>query len=165
MNHIVFIAMGSNLGNRSRALLDAVEHMAPEIKLVSFSKIYETPPWGYEDQPLFLNQVFIGQTNLSPDHLLVKLKDIEQGIGRQPNFRYGPRHIDLDILFYDNLHIVTDDLTIPHPEIEKRAFVLVPLLEIAPEFVHPVSKKTIAALAAEIETDTIKEYQVNKKRI
>lgn len=133
--------------------------MPPDIIPVSFSKVYETPPWGYEDQPPFLNQVIKARTHLSPSELLKRLKEIERELGRQPIFRYGPRLIDLDILFYDEMEYKSEDLTIPHPEIANRAFVLVPLMEIAPNYIHPVIHKKISDLAAQVETEGIIEYR------
>ncbi len=158
-NHVVFIALGSNIGDRARALNEASELMPPDIIPVSFSKVYETPPWGYEDQPPFLNQVIKARTHLSPPALLKRLKEIEQKLGRKPIFRYGPRLIDLDILFFDDLEYKSEKLTIPHPEIDNRAFVLVPLMEIAPNYIHPVCHKKIVDLAAHVEVDSIIEFR------
>ena len=157
--HMVFIALGSNIGDRVRALKEASELMPPDIIPVSFSKVYETPPWGYEDQPPFLNQVIKARTHLSPPALLIKLKKIEQELGRQPVFQYGPRLIDLDILFYDDLEYKSEDLTIPHPEIATRAFVLIPLMEIAPNYIHPVSHKKISDMASQVSVDNIIEFR------
>ena len=157
--HIVFIALGSNIGDRERALNKACDLMPPDITPVAFSKVYETPPWGYEDQPPFLNQVIKARTCLSPPMLLKRIKEIEQELGRQPNFRYGPRLIDLDILFYDDLEYKSEKLTIPHPEIATRSFVLVPMMEIAPNYIHPVNHKKIADMAAQIDIDSIIEFR------
>ncbi len=157
--HIVFIALGSNIGDRVKALNNASDLMPPNIIPISFSKVYETPPWGYEDQPPFLNQVIKARTHLSPPALLKRLKEIERELGRQPIFRYGPRLIDLDILFYDDLEYKSEKLTIPHPEIANRAFVLVPLMEIAPNYIHPVNHKKIVDIAAQIEVDHIIEFR------
>jgi len=156
---MVFIALGSNIGDRVRALNEASDLMPPDIIPISFSKVYETLPWGYENQPLFLNQVIKARTHFSPPALLKRIKGIEQELGRQPNFRYGPRLIDLDILFYDDLEYKSKELTIPHPEIANRAFVLVPLMEIAPNYIHPVNHKKIADMAAWVEKDSIIEFQ------
>ena len=157
--HTVFISLGSNLGDRARAIKEAGGLLSPDITTLCFSKIYETPPWGFEDQPLFLNQVIKVQTRLTPLALLKTLKGIEQKLGRKQNFLYGPRLIDLDILFYDSLVYISEQLTIPHPEIINRAFVLVPLMEIAPNFIHPVNHQTISDLAARLELATIIEFQ------
>lgn len=157
--HTVFIALGSNIGDRMKALKEASDLLPPDINSVSFSKVYETPPWGYEDQSPFLNQVIKAQTHLSPCEVLKRLKEIERELGRQPIFRYGPRLIDLDILFYDEMEHKSEELTIPHPEIANRAFVLVPLMEIAPNYIHPVTHKKIVDMAAQIETGSIIEYR------
>lgn len=158
-DHTVFIALGSNIGDRLCALKKARHLMLSDIIPISFSKIYETPPWGYADQPSFLNQVIKGQTSLSPIALLEKLKEIELELGKQPIFRYGPRVIDLDILFYDNLIYESEKLTIPHPEIVNRAFVLVPLMEIAPNYIHPSCGKKISDLTAQINIENIIKYR------
>ena len=123
------------------------------------SRVYETPPWGYEEQPAFLNQVLQVETELDPPALLRHLKRIEKKLGRRATFRYGPRAIDLDILFYADLIYSTDSLQIPHPLATERAFVLVPMLEIAPDFVHPVLGKSIRDLARKVDCSGITVYK------
>lgn len=142
----VFLALGSNLGDRLANLHTAVDALAPEVHVLAKSRVYETPPWGYADQPAFLNMAVQAETDLTPEALLRRLKQIEVEVGRQPSFRYGPRQIDLDILFYDDLVLESDVLTVPHPRLHERAFVLVPLLDLAPEWMHPVLGKSVASL-------------------
>jgi 2-amino-4-hydroxy-6-hydroxymethyldihydropteridine diphosphokinase len=144
----VYLGLGSNLGDRAGYLRRARENLAPEVKLLRASSVYETPPWGYSDQPAFLNQVVEVQTDLEPEALLAKLKGIESELGRVKNFRYGPRCIDLDILFYENCVYQSERLTIPHPSLAERAFVLVPMNELAPNFIHPLLHKPISELLA-----------------
>ena len=157
----VFIGSGSNLGNRLTALDTAAKLLAPDIRVLKASKVYETPPWGYEDQPAFLNQVLQVETELDPPALLMFLKRIELKMGRKATFRYGPRTIDLDILFYDGLIYSTDSLQIPHSLASERAFVLVPMREIAPEFIHPVLGKTMTELARAVVSTAITIYEEN----
>ena len=149
-NHSIFIALGTNLGNRGANLQAARGALGKSIILNRTSAIYETAPWGYLDQPNFLNQVVSGQIDLSPQALLVLLKRLERELGREPTFHYGPRAIDLDILFYDDLILETPELTIPHPHLAERAFVLIPLAEIAPEWQHPMFHQSIQELASQV---------------
>ena len=123
------------------------------------SKVYETPPWGYENQPAFLNMAVKCETNLEPESLLKRLKQLEVQLGREQSFRWGPRLIDIDILFYNDLILESESLTIPHPRLHERAFVLVPLADIAPDFIHPVLKKTIKELLAGVNMDDIHPYK------
>src|SRR5271157_2882601 len=159
MNHIIYLALGTNLGDRIANLRAAIEALSPEIKVIVESKVYETPPWGYEDQPAFLNMAVKGETGLKPESLLKRLKQLEVQLGREQSFRWGPRLIDIDILFYDDLILESESLTIPHPRLHERAFVLVPLTDIAPDFIHPVLKETIKELLASADTDDIHPYK------
>ena len=147
---IAYIGLGTNLGDRKENLSKAIEAISLKMSISKQSSLYETTAWGYTDQPDFLNQVIQVETDLSPLRLLNFLKKTEVELGRVENFRYGPRLIDIDILFYDDLVITTSRLQIPHPMLPERAFVLVPLNEIAPEYIHPILKKTVAELLAEL---------------
>ena len=144
----VFLGIGTNLGDRERNLQEARAALSQRLEILKESSIYQTAPWGYLDQPAFLNQVIEAQTALSSLNLLDFLKQTEKQLGRQANFRFGPRLIDLDILFYGNRIIQTPRLQVPHPRLTERAFVLKPLAEIAPEFVHPQNKQTVTQLLA-----------------
>lgn len=155
----VYLGLGSNLGDRAGFLRQARASLPPEVNLLCASSIYETPPWGYTDQPAFLNQVIEVETGLEPEELLAKLKAVEKVLGRVKNFRYGPRCIDLDILFYGNRIFQSNQLTIPHPALAERAFVLVPMHELNPDFIHPQLKKSIAELLAVLDDREVKLYQ------
>lgn len=146
MEHKIYLALGTNLGDRTNNLRDAVAAFAPEVRVFAQSPIYETAPWGFDDQPDFLNQVIAAETDLSPLALLAHLKDIESRLGRKPSFRNGPRIVDLDILFYDDCVVQEDELVIPHPRLHQRAFVLVPLVDLAPTFQHPILRCNIQTL-------------------
>lgn len=151
MSERVFIALGTNLGDQEANLQRAKAALSPEVHLVRESPIYETAPWGFEDQPNFLNQVIEARTDLSPRALLAHLKAIEARLGRQKTFRNGPRLIDLDILFYGSRIIRENDLEIPHPRLADRAFVLVPLKDLAPDFVHPELGRTVETLCSAVD--------------
>lgn len=146
-----YLSLGSNLGQREDNLRQAVARIASLMAVVAVSPVYETPPWGVTDQPDFLNICLAGQTTLLPRPLLTALKAIETQMGRQPTYRWGPRLIDIDLLFYGDWIISDADLVIPHPRLAERAFVLAPLADIAPNFVHPQNHKTVSAMLAELD--------------
>lgn len=146
----VYLSLGTNLGERLDNLATARAMLSPDVRVEKLSSVYETAPWGYSDQANFYNQVLLGKTMLTPLRLLNKLKQIEKMMGREQTFRYGPRVIDLDILFYESRIINTKRLQIPHPRLQERAFVLVPLVEIAPDFVHPQLGLTVQALLDQV---------------
>jgi 2-amino-4-hydroxy-6-hydroxymethyldihydropteridine diphosphokinase len=158
MSHRVFLALGSNLGDRLANLQAAQQAMPPCVRLRSESPVYETPPWGYLEQPAFLNQVVEAETDLSPADLLSYLKGLEVQLGRQEAVRYGPRTIDLDILFYDELVMEAPGLSIPHPRMAERAFVLVPLTDLAPDLRHPLEGKTVQELLQQVDSSGITRF-------
>lgn len=161
--HIVYLALGSNLENRAANLKEAVSSLPPQMEVKARSKIYETPPWGYTDQPSFLNQVVKVKTYLDPEPLLKHLKRLEIALGRKANFRNGPRLIDIDILFYDDLILETSSLVIPHPRLHERGFVLMPMMDIAPDLLHPVKDKKIREMVAFCDLSGIVLYEEKDK--
>ena len=143
-----YLGLGSNLGDRTKNLKLAIERLSQNLIIKKKSSVYETEPVGYEEQPLFLNMVISVITRFKPLELLHFIKQVEAELGRKPSFRNAPRLIDIDILFYENIVLQTDELTIPHQLMTERAFVLAPLSEIAPDLVHPVSQTMVADLLA-----------------
>ena len=160
MEHLnrVFIALGANLGNRLSNLRQAVRALPPEVHPIRISSVYETLPWGVEQQPAFLNAALEAVTPLKPGALLAYLKEIETRLGRRPGIRYGPRLIDLDILFYGMQVVNLPGLEIPHPHLHERAFVLVPLADLAPDWLHPVLQRTVWDLLKEVDQGGVQLY-------
>jgi 2-amino-4-hydroxy-6-hydroxymethyldihydropteridine diphosphokinase len=149
--HIVYLALGTNLGDRLANLKEAIAALTPQMEVKTKSQVYETPPWGYEDQPKFLNQVVKVTTYLDPELLLKHLKRLEVALGRKVSFPNGPRLIDIDLLLYDDLVLNKPSLVIPHPRLHQRGFVLLPLMDIAPDLVHPIHKKSVREMAAQCD--------------
>lgn len=147
----------------------ALDHLRVQVELNAISAVYETEPVGYLAQPAFLNLVCRGSTQLSVDELLLATKSIERELGRRPSFRNAPRPIDIDILFYDSVCMESEHLTIPHPRFSERAFVLVPLAEIAPTFSDPRTGKSMQELLAEVsvtgvvKTNIILDKEISKE--
>ena len=146
--HLVYLALGSNVGNRAANLKAAIAALPPQMEVMAKSRVYETPPWGYVNQEKFLNQVLQVQTYLKPEQLLKHLKRLEVALGREASFQNGPRLIDIDILFFDDLVFESPIVTIPHPRLHERGFVLMPLMDLAPDLVHPLKKQSIRELIA-----------------
>ena len=144
---LVYLGIGSNLGIREDNCLMAISLLEENgLKITKRSAMHETTPWGIKDQPKFINMAIEAETNISPLELLSIIKKIEGEMGRQPAMKWGPRVIDIDILLYGDKLLCEADLTIPHPLMHEREFVLRPLSEIAPDIVHPVLGKTIKEL-------------------
>ncbi|MCD6518948.1 MAG: 2-amino-4-hydroxy-6-hydroxymethyldihydropteridine diphosphokinase [Anaerolineae bacterium] len=147
----VFLGLGANLGSRERNIHQAITKLEEKgNRVLSLSPLYETEPWGIKEQPRFLNAACLIETPYSPQALLKVLKTIEKEMGRVPTVRYGPRPIDLDILFYDMLCLCSSDLIIPHPGTLERATVLVPLADIAPHLKHPLTEQSISEHLAQL---------------
>jgi len=143
-----YLSLGSNMGDREANVRKALDHLAtnPRIRVMKVSSLYETAPIGVTDQNDFFNAVALIETDLDPTDLLDAILDIEKIVGRVRNLRWGPRVIDIDILLYDDVEINTPELTIPHPEMMNRAFVLIPLAEIAPDLELPGGLKPSEAI-------------------
>lgn len=152
-SHKIYLALGGNLGDRPANLQVAINKLQVEghLEVKKLSPLYETAPVGYTDQPDFLNMALSAVTDLEPLALLAYLKEIEAALGRQPGFRNGPRPIDLDIVFYDNSILDEPDLQIPHPRLRGRGFVLQPLNDLTPDYIHPVYGLSVAELLAEVD--------------
>lgn len=155
---VVYIGIGSNIGAREDNCLRAIGLLEENgLRITRRSSVYETEPWGVKDQQGFINMVVEAETDISPRELLVLLKRVENEMGRQPGIKWGPRLIDLDILLFDDLIMEESDLTIPHPMMHRRNFVLAPLAEIAPEKVHPVLAKKIRDLLCDNSGNDVSE--------
>jgi 2-amino-4-hydroxy-6-hydroxymethyldihydropteridine diphosphokinase len=155
MGHIAYIGIGSNIGDKLNHCEKAISEISKtdRDKILSKSSFYKTKPIGYTSQDWFVNAVIKIETDLDAHELLQTLKAIESQLDRVETIRWGPRTIDLDILFFDNDEIHTEELQIPHPLIQDRQFILVPLAEIDRDLIHPVLKKTIQELLNNFEED------------
>lgn len=160
---IIYLGLGSNRGDRLANLQAASAALAPAVRVLRHSAVYETEPWGYMEQARFLNMALEAETELAPAALLQHIKQVEQQVGRVASFRYGPREIDIDILLYADLQLelgaAEDILQIPHPRLAERAFVLVPLAELAPELPVPGSGRTVQELLAAQDASGVQVFQ------
>jgi 2-amino-4-hydroxy-6-hydroxymethyldihydropteridine diphosphokinase len=155
----VYLSLGSNLSEREKYLAQARKAIEKSFNLPRFSKIYETEPVDLLDQPWFLNQVAEFQTDLAPESLLEWVRSLEAQAGRQRQIPRGPRTLDVDILLYDDWVLEVDALVLPHPRLEQRRHVLVPLAELAPERCIPVSQRTVLeALEQVIDKAQVKPH-------
>ncbi len=155
MGHTAYIGIGSNLGDKIANCERAISEILTidRHRLIARSSLYHTKPIGYTDQDWFVNGVIKIETDLEPFALYRALKAIEQKLGRQKTFEGGPRVIDLDLLFFEDRKIETEELHVPHPRLHERQFVLFPLSEVDPTLIHPVMKKTVEELLREIKED------------
>ena len=160
MKQVAYLSLGSNLGNREQNLRGAIRQASALGRLVAVSSFYQTEPVEFTDQPWFLNCVIALETATQPAQLMAELLRIEHEMGRQRVLKKGPRSIDIDILLFGDDVVNTPELTIPHPEMTRRRFVLKPLAEIAPELRHPVSQKTVTQLLAELPAgQRVRKYE------
>ncbi len=154
----VALALGSNLGDRISYLRRAVEALKTYMEVEAVSPVYESPAAYVTDQPVFLNAALIGATRLSPLALLWQIKAIENEIGRQPTYHYGPRAIDVDVIFHGDTVMETPELTLPHPRLAERDFVLQPLTDIAPNWPHPTTGQIIQTLRNALPEGSLRRW-------
>lgn len=154
--HVAYLGLGSNVGDRDRQLRAALTALVKVARIARVSSVWDTAPLLVEDQPRFHNIAVEAVTTLEPQPLLREIKRIERALGREVGPRYGPRRIDIDILLYDDLTLVTPELTIPHERLVERAFALEPLAEIAPDALHPVLGLDVRSLAAQAPASDVR---------
>ncbi len=155
---LVYIALGSNLGDRAENLRLARKQIdAPDLRMLRASSIYETSPRDVEDQPWFLNQVIECETDLFPRQLLARLQKIERAMGRKRTIAKGPREIDLDIVLFGNAVVKAPELEVPHPRMAERRFVMEPLAELVPDKRHPGTRRTMREMLAKVANQVVKK--------
>jgi 2-amino-4-hydroxy-6-hydroxymethyldihydropteridine diphosphokinase len=146
----VYLALGSNVGDSEHHIEQAIGLLGSALNNIQRAPVYRSRAVGFTDQADFLNTALSGETMLSPKKLLAFIKEVERKVGRKETFRWGPREIDIDIIFYDDLQQESGALTLPHPEFRKRDFVLQPLTDLNPDLLDPVTGQTVAQLLAKI---------------
>ena len=157
----IYLGLGSNIGDRKHHITSALTLLSYQVSICGISSIYETEPWGNKEQPMFLNCVCGVRSRLGPSKLLEIILQTESNIGRTRSYKNAPRIIDIDILFYGDRIISEPELNIPHPSLHERAFVLIPLVEIAKDLVHPIIGKTSKQLLSELspmEIDGVRRW-------
>ena len=157
----VYLSIGTNIGDKLSNLQSAIDSLKSIMIISKISSVYETEPWGILDQAYFLNICVLGEFDKPVTSLLKAIKKIELDLGRKIERKWGPRLIDIDVLFYNNMVLKITGLELPHREIEKRAFVLVPMVEIAPDFEHPVLKMNMKELLNKLSSDEIVKLNDN----
>jgi 2-amino-4-hydroxy-6-hydroxymethyldihydropteridine diphosphokinase len=156
----VYLGLGSNVGDKERNIRKAIELIDQECTVLKKSKLYKTDPVGYMEQDWFLNRVIEVETSRKPKELLRFLKSIEKKLGRQKTVKNGPRTIDIDILLYDDILLDSESLTIPHPRLHKRLFVLGPLSDMCPDCIHPKLKMTVSEIRKNLKSkDKVEVYR------
>jgi 2-amino-4-hydroxy-6-hydroxymethyldihydropteridine diphosphokinase len=152
---LIYLGLGSNLNDRYANLRRALAELQEQIVITAVSPVFSTKPWGKANQPQFLNICIAATTSLSPHETLHFIKRIERKMGRLPSEKWGPRLIDIDILFYDSRVLADEELIIPHPHIAERAFVLAPLATIIPDFRHPQTGETVQEMLDQIGSEEV----------
>ncbi len=152
----IYLGLGSNLGERQKNLIAALDRLSPRVLVKAVSSLYETDPVGPQDQQDFYNAVCRASSSLEPRELLAVVKQVERDVGRVRARRWGPRMIDIDILLYGDVTVDEPELRIPHVEMTKRAFVLVPLAELAADITHPAEGRTISELLANVDASGVR---------
>ena len=159
----LYLSLGSNLGDRAKNLQAAIARLAPEVNVIRVSPVYETEPKYKTGQPRFLNLACLAETKLSALDAFHVVKKIEKEMGRIQTERFSPRVIDIDVLFYESEKLASTDLTIPHPRLSERAFVLVPLCDIAPDFIHPLLHVTMRELLMKLGDTSLDARRTSEK--
>ena len=155
---MIALGLGSNIGDRENYIRRAVDELSNNFSINKVSDIFETKAWGEEDQPDFLNACLIAETDKTPEEVLDIIKQVEDKLGRTKSYRWGPREIDIDLLLFDNQQLSSQRLTVPHPQLANRAFVLVPLAQIGGDLIDPSTTFPISELAKKIDNSSVQFF-------